>query len=58
MRSLGLHVVVEPAASLHDVERAVGIPTMAILTMAILTMAILAMARLTMAIRRASGGYT
>ena len=24
MRSLGLHVVVEPAASLHDVERAVS----------------------------------
>ena len=26
MRSLGLHVVVEPAASLQDVERAVIIP--------------------------------
>ena len=28
MRSLGLHVVVEPAASLQDVERAVGVPNL------------------------------
>jgi hypothetical protein len=62
MRSLGLHVVVEPAASLHDVERAVCILVGVRLRVRVrIRVGVGVGARVTRRIaarRRASGGYT